>query len=111
MRFVSAGILSLALLACTAQPVQLTSEEAAVRVYRDKAPCEHDNLGVIAAQPGNVSWDKEGNEAATISMLKKQAAALGANAMILTKSEFGDRQWHSSGVVHHGAADAIRCKD
>jgi hypothetical protein len=96
--------------ACVASPIDLTPTEQAVRVYTDEPDCEYENLGLVSAQSGSVSMDIEGNEAATLSKLKKAVAAVGANAVIVLKSETGDRQWHSSGVQHQMSGTAIRCK-
>ena len=101
----------LILYGCVASPVKLTPEEQAVRVYAEEPECSFENYGVVSVQSGSVAMDIEGNEAASISKLKKEAAALGATAVILTKSETGDRQWHSAGVQHQMSGIAIRCTE
>ncbi len=96
---------------CVAQPVDLTPAEQAVRVYSEAPDCSYEDFGLVSAQSGSVAWDVEGNEAASVSKLKKEAAAIGATAIIIAKSETGDRQWHSAGVQHQMTGQAIRCKE
>ena len=96
---------------CVAMPVQLTTGEASVIVYRTPPDCEYQYIGMVNAISGSVGMDVEGNEPATLSKLKKNAYMMGATAVILRESGFGRRQWHSSGIVHRMSGDAIRgCK-
>lgn len=94
--------------ACAATPEKLSSEEAAIRVYREAPNCKFEMLGLVSASSGSVGMDIEGNEEASLSKLKKSAYQMGADAVILRDSKFGDRQWHSSGVVHYVSGDAIK---
>lgn len=93
--------------ACAATPEKLSTQEAAVRVYREPPSCNFENLGLVSASSGNVGMDIEGNQESTISKLKKNAYRMGASAVIVHDSKYGERQWHSSGVVHHMSGDAI----
>ena len=109
-RILSLVLIAVAVVGCVASPVDLTPTEQAVRVYSEAPDCDYENFGLVSAQSGSVAMDIEGNEAASISKLKKAAAAIGATAVIVTKSESGDRQWHSAGVQHQMSGTAIRCK-
>ncbi len=93
---------------CAAGPVQLTKSESAIRVYSEAPNCKYENLGIVSASSGSVGWDIEGNEEATLSMLKKNAHKVGADGVVLRSSKDGKRQWHSSGVVHTMRGDAIK---
>lgn len=93
--------------ACSSSPVTLSPEEAKVMILEEPPKCEYKNLGLITASTGSVGLDIKGNKAATLSKLRKQAHALGANAVILRAGGFNERPWYSNGDVYQMDGDAI----
>lgn len=104
----STFLLIIAILAgCSSDPVRLTPEEARVVVLRQAPDCKYRNLGIITASSGNIGLDIKGNESATLSKLRRQAHALGADAVILRGGGFNERPWYSQGDVYQMDGDAI----
>jgi hypothetical protein len=93
---------------CTARPVKLTEQESFIRVYNEVPNCKYENLGIVIASSGNVNWDINGNEEATLSRLRKNAHKLGADAIIIRSSKKGERQSHSSSVLYTMRGNAIK---
>ena len=92
---------------CVSSPPELSAGESAIQIFSTAPNCKFRNLGYVSASSGSVAWDVEGNSDISIAELKKRAFEKGANAILLKSSAAGDRAWHSSGVVHEAAGDAI----
>lgn len=84
-------------------PKDLTDAERAVKVYHDneKPECAYDELGTIEVTSGSAA--EMGTYASSVAKLQRDAAALGASAVIVTG--------HSKNQMAHQATGlAIRCR-
>ena len=68
-----------------------------VKIYQ-KAPKRYENLGVVSVtRAEGATWDERGDATAGFDILKRKAAALGANGLLLTVPEGGEEKRATAG--------------
>jgi opacity protein-like surface antigen len=71
-----------------------------VKIYQ-KAPKKYEKLGVVTvSRAEGATWDERGDATAGFDILKRKAAALGANGLLLTVPEGGEEKRATAG--YHG---------
>ena len=71
-----------------------------VKIYQ-KAPKRYENLGVVSVtRAEGATWDERGDATVGFDILKRKAAALGANGLLLTVPEGGEEKRATAG--YHG---------
>ena len=90
--------------ACSSQPEVVPSagprsptSANQVKIYQ-KAPKKFENLGVVSvSRAEGATWDERGDAIAGFDILKRKAAALGANGLLLTVPEGGEEKRATAG--------------
>lgn len=98
---------ALFLSACSSQPEVVPSSGPRsptsadqVKIYQ-KAPNRYENLGVVTvSRAEGATWDERGDATVGFDILKRKAAALGANGLLLTVPEGGEEKRVNAG--YHG---------